>query len=158
MKKAVKERVIPGLAANGFCGEYPYYRRTVGDRIDIICFYPYKYGNAFIVEISTVFPNRPKGEQNVAQFFDGDFDNVLTERCVKTYRLKGNFDRMFFFTDVYFCWGFYMGVSENNKTFKPIFPDFRVQKATPDIYNKICDKLNKQLKKAYKWWDRMSKK
>ena len=157
MKRALLEHVIPGLKANGFCGEHPNYRRVVGDRIDIICFNTCKYENAFYVDISTVFPDRPKEKQNVHRFFDGDFDNVTTGDCRDMYRLSGNFGDQFFYTDVYFCWGYYLGVSENNKTFKPIFPDFRVQKATADIYKKVCDKVNKGMRKAYKWWDKMGK-
>ena len=160
MKKALLEYVVPVLKENGFCGEHPNYRRVYDDRIDIICFHPNPYGNAFYVDISTVYPNRPKEKQNVDyRTFDGNFDNVVTGDCFKMYRLKGNFDSMFFYTDVYFCWAFYMGVSDKKaETYKKGLFDIRVQKAGPDIYKKICDKVNKQMSKAYKWLDKMSKK
>ncbi len=127
----------------------------------MISFHPYKYGNAFYVDISTVFPNRPNGKQNVSPFFDGDFDNVMTGDCSKIYRLHGNFDGAFFYTDVYlsFLGSPYFAVSEEKaKTFKRGFFDIRVQKSSSVIYKKVCDKVNKQMKKAYKWWNKMSKK
>lgn len=162
MKKALLTYVVPKLTENGFCGEYPNYRRVVDDRIDIICFNPYPYGNAFYVDVSTVFPNRPEGKQNVNNlFFDGDFDNIVTGHCSDFYRLQGNFDDLFFYTDVYFCLlggAYYIGVGENNKTFKPRFLDIRVQKSSPEIYKKVCDKINKQMSKAYKWWQKKSRK
>lgn len=161
MKKALLEYVIPNLKDNGFCGEYPHYRRVHDDRIDIISFNTYKYGNAFYVDISTVFPNRPSGRQNVNRFFGGDFDNIVTGDCCKIYRLKGNFEHLFYYTDVYlsFLGSPYLAVSESKaKTFKRGFFDIRVQKSSPEIYKRVCDKVNKQMQKAYKWWNKMGKK
>lgn len=164
MKKALLQYVVPGLKENGFVGEHPNYRRFRDGRIDVICFHPYPYGNAFYADISTVYPDRPKEEQNVSYLncfgFDGDFDNVMTGHCRKIYRLKGNFDGMFFYTDVYFSLvgAFFMGVSDKKaENYKKSFFEIRVQKAGPDIYQKVCDKVNKQLNKAYKWWDKMSR-
>lgn len=161
MKNALLKYVVPDLKENGFCGEYPNYRRIYDDRIDIISFHPYKYGNAFYVDISTVFPNRPTGKQNINRDFDGDLENIVTGNCSKIYRLRGNFERKFFYTDVYLSfWGSpYLAVSEKKaETFKRGVFDIRVQKSSPDIYRKVCDKVNKQMRKAYKWWNKMSKK
>ena len=159
MKQALLANVVPNLMHHGFCGEYPHFRRVHSDRIDIVSFAPYKYGNAFYVDASTVYLRDTKN--NTSNRFDGNFDTVTTSDCIKIFRLKGNFDDKFFYTDVYFCLltgAYYIGVSENNKNFKPRFLDIRVQKANCDIYTKVCDKVNKQMVKAYKWFDKMGKK
>ena len=159
MKQAITANVVPNLIQEGFCGEYPHFRRVHADKIDIVSFAPYKYGNAFYVDISIAYLRDTKNNTNNS--FDGNFDTITTSDCIKIFRLKGNFGDKFFYTDVYFCLltgAYYFGVSENNKTFKPRFLDIRVQKSNSDIYKTVCDKVNKQMKKAYKWFDKMSKK
>lgn len=155
MRKALLASVVPNILREGFTGEYPHFRRTFADRIEIISFAPYKYGNAFFVDISTAYLRAQN--TNTHSGFNGNFNTITTSDCRKIYRLKGNFDEKFFYTDVYFCWAHYIGVGENNKSFKPMLWDIRVQKAGPDIYQKVCDKVNKQMQKAYKWFDKMSK-
>ena len=158
MKQAILANVVPNLTQAGFCGEYPHFRRVHADRIDIVSFAPYKYGNAFYVDTSTVFL-RDKNN-NLSNRFDGNYDKITTSDCIKIFRLKGNFGDKFFYTDVYFCLltgAYYLGVSENNKSFKPRFLDIRVQKANPNIYEKVCDKVNRQMLKAYKWFDKMNR-
>ena len=159
MKQALIASVVPNLTQQGFCGVYPHFRRVHADRIDIVSFASYKYGNAFYVDISTAYLREKNS--NISKHFDGNFDTITTSDCIKTFRLKGNFDDKFFYTDVYFCLltgAYYIGVGENNTSFKPRFLDIRVQKAKSDIYRKVCDKVNIQMKKAYKWFDKMSKK
>ena len=158
MKQAITANVVPNLTQAGFCGEYPHFRRVYSDRIDIVSFAPYKYGNAFYVDISTAYL-RDKNN-NLTKHFDGNFDTITTSDCSKIYRLKGNFGDKFFYTDVYFCLltgAYYIGVGENNKNFKPRFLDIRVQKANSDIYKRVCDKVNKEMIKAYKWFDKMTR-
>ncbi|MCM1368084.1 MAG: DUF4304 domain-containing protein [Roseburia sp.] len=157
MNKALLTYVIPRLEENGFIGEYPNYRRAYEDRVEIISFHPWKYGNAFYVDISTAYLR--DSNNNLHNFTDRDINTVTTSDCNKIYRLKGNFDRKFFYTDVYLCPGaIFLGVSEKKaETYKRGFFDIRVQKSSPEIYIKVCDKINKQIKKAYKWWNKMSK-
>ncbi len=156
MKKALLKYVVPNLQDNGFVGEYPHYRRFYSDRIEIISFSAYKYGNAFYVDVSTAYLRE---DNNNHTGFNGNIDEIVTGNCNKIYRLKGNFDGLFFYTDVYFKGGIYMGVSDKKaETYKKGFFDIRVQKADSDIYKKVCDRVNKQMNKAYKWWSKMSKK
>ncbi len=156
MKKALLKYVVPHLQENGFGGEYPNYRRAYSDRIDIISFTTYKYGNAFYVDISTAYL---RDDNNNHTHFNGNYNEIVTGNCNKIYRLEGNFDHLFFYTDVYFSWGLYLGVSDKKaETYKKGLFDIRVQKADQNIYKRVCNKVNKQMRKAYKWWNKMSKK
>ena len=60
IKKALEENVIPKLLADGFVGKYPNYRKVYPDRIELISFPKYKYGNAFYVLASIAYPNTPQ--------------------------------------------------------------------------------------------------
>lgn len=163
MKKALEENVISKLSADGFAGEYPDYRKDYPDRIELISFPKYKYGNAFYVLASVAYPNREKEKQNIdLHFFNGDLDGLTADHCIYRYFMKGNFRDCFYYTDVYriqiFGGLMYEGVSETRaKTYKPKRFDKLVQKADENIYQRICDDINKKMPKVYKWWAKMSK-
>ena len=156
MKQAIIANVVPNLIQEGFCGEYPHFRRVHADRIDIVSFASYKYGNAIFIDISTAYLRDEKN--NVTNRFDGNFDTITTSDCSKIYRLKGNFGNLFYYTDVYFRLGMVEGIGENRKDFKRKPTGILLQKADENIYGKVCDLINKRMKKAYKWFDKMSKK
>lgn len=161
MKKALEENVISRLVADGFIGKYPNYRKIHSDRIELISFPKYKYGNAFYVLASVAYPNNEKEKQNIDHhFFDGNFDNLSADACCDKYFLKGNFGDLFYYTDVYWCGGDLgcMGVSEEkSKTYKRKWYELQLQKADENIYKKVCDQVNKKLPKIYKWWAKMGK-
>ena len=79
------------------------------------------------------------------------------------YRLPGMFDGWFYYTDVYaksipFFGKDYIAVSEKKKLdFHPAKGYKQVQIADETIYEKICCKVNHQMKKAFSWWKKMSK-
>ena len=164
MKKALEENVIPKLTADGFVGKYPDYRRICEDHIELISFPQYKYGNAFCVLASVAYPNAEKAKQNVNHhFFNGELSDLTADDCGDLrYYMKGNFGDRFYYTDVYLtylCGLTVEGVSEEKaKTYKRKWYELRVQKADESVYQKVCDKVNRQLPKVYKWWAKMNKK
>ena len=163
IKKALEENVIPKLLADGFVGKYPNYRKVYPDRIELISFPKYKYGNAFYVLASVAYPNKPQSEQNIDYcFFNGNLNDLTANDCLGLrYYLKGNFGDLFYYTDVYWCGGDLgaMGISEEKaKNYKRKWYEIRLQKADEAIYQKVCNLVNKRLPKIYKWWDKMSNK
>lgn len=162
MRKALKERVIPQLLLQGFVGEYPHYRRTYDDRIELLAFLTSKYGNAFTVEISTVFLPSSKRDNNLAS---GTWKEILEATVWDAnirYRLKGMFDGWFYYSDVYrqklLSGAFYNAVSETRaKTYVPLKREKLVQKADENTCYAICNVVNKQMRKAYRWWDAFHK-
>ena len=162
MKKALEENVISRLVADGFIGKYPNYRKVYPDRIELISFPKYKYGNAFYIVASVAYPNKEEKEkQNIDyHFYDGNFDDLSADVCRDKYFLKGNFGDLFYYTDVYWCGGALgcMGVSEEkSKNHKRKWYELQLQKADENIYKKVCDQVNKKLTKIYKWWAKMGK-
>ena len=163
MNEALEREVIVKLKADGFEGKFPHYRRVFPDRIELISFPKDKYGNAFHVEASIAYPNRPKWEQNIDyHFFQGELDDLTADDCGKRYELKSRFGRIFYYTDVYIIQIFggiiYEGVSESKmKDYKPKRFDIHVQKYDEGIYQRICDEINRKMPRIYKWWEKMSK-
>ena len=71
MQAALVERVIPKLIEQGFSGEYPHFCRVMGDRTELLGFLNHRYGGAFNVEVSVIFPKRPKEQSN---YYTHDFE------------------------------------------------------------------------------------
>lgn len=169
MKNAILKNVVPELNRNGFVGEYPNYRRFFDDRVEIISFGSYKFGNAICVEASTAFFRSENNNYTTDWGFNGDFNTITTSDCYDFYKLKGNFEELFpnylfYYSDVY-CDVFgishlfeYHSVSEEKaKTYKKKWSEFLVQKADENTYDKVCALIIKRLPKAYKWLKKMSK-
>ena len=157
MRKAIDKYIIPSLTSNGFIGKHPHYKKVYEDRIELLTFQNNKYGNSFTIEISTIFLDAKRD----SNFYTWDFETAEEATVWSTnirYRLKGMFDGWFYYTDVY-CQKigsriFYNAVSESKaRTYVPLKNEKLVQKADEDMYCKVCCEVNKQLKKAYKWWD-----
>ena len=52
----------------------------------------------------------------------------------------------------------YNAISETKaKDYIPAKDEVLVQKADDDIYRKVCEKVNNQMDKAFKWWDAYNK-
>lgn len=162
MNTALKELVIKPLLDVGFTGKFPHYRKIYDDRIELLSIQKNKWGNSFTIEISTVYPNR-KGEKTNLTNMQTNFDEVCVWEANKRYRLPGMFDGWFYYTDVYakkipFLGKDYIAVSEAKKQdFCPAKGGYKqVQIADDSIYERICLEVNKQMKKAYKWWKKMA--
>ncbi len=162
MLEALLERVIPPLTEQGFIGEYPHYRRDMGDRIELLGFLDHKYGVGFNVEFSVIFPQRPKEQTNCSTHAFEPPDKATVFSTVKRYRLPGMFDGWFYFTDVYkttkqvskaHTLESYEPVSEQrSKSFIPGMNQTQVQTVEDGLYALIADEVNQQLEEAYAWW------
>lgn len=162
MRAALFERVIPKLVEQGFSGEYPHFCRVFDDRTELLGFVNHRYGGAFNVEVSVIFPKRPKEQSNryTQDFEPSDKATVFSTR--KRYRLKGMFDGWFYYTDVYKStrplsslrtYDSYESVGEQRKrSFIPGDKQVLVQKADDALYVQIAEEVIRQLEDAYVWW------
>ena len=161
MKKAIIQNVLPKLVENGFYGSYPNMYRKYEDRLEMICFGPYKYGNAIGIEASVVYLNEDEENDNIlhkSYTFEGrtvDLNTITTADCKIIYVLKGKYNDVFYYTDVYKHFGIYEGVSEKKKdTFKKGLFTRKVQTADDHIYDKVCEEINSKMYKVYKWLEK----
>ncbi len=151
MKKYLLSDVASALLADGFTGTYPHYRKLGRDCIELVTFQTNKYGGSFTVEVSAVFPNR-KDTNCAMEKINPDAVNVWDTNL--RYRLKGMYDGWFYYQDLYVkrIWGLgkvYFEASEKRKT---VPSGYRlVQKFNEDTARQICDEVNRQLTKAFKW-------
>ena len=162
MRKALYKYVIPSLTEKGFVGEYPHYKKIYDDRIELLAFQTNTWGNSFTIEVSTVFLENSKRDSN---FCSAEFETIENATVGDTnirYRLKGMFDGWFYYTDVYkqkiIGTTFYNAVSEKKaQNYVPAKNEVLVQKADDEIYRKVCEEVNRQMPKAFKWWDAFNK-
>ena len=162
MNDALKKYVVKPLQDLGFTGEFPHYRRVYDNRIEMFVIQKNKWGNSFTIEVSTIYPHREGDEKNYNDLKEND-DEVNVWDTNLRYRLPGMFDGWFYYTDVYaktipFFGKDYVAVSENEKQeFYPAKGYKQIQTADENIYEKVCCEVNKQMKKAFSWWKKMSK-
>jgi len=160
MQAALLERVIPKLMEQGFVGKYPHFRRVFGDRIELLGFVQRQYGGAFNVEVSVIFPKRPKESNHTLQGLEPP-EKATVFSARKRFRLKGMFDGWFYYTDVYKStrvfsnrqtYETFEAVGEQRKrSFLPGPNQVLVQQADDALYAKIADEVNMQLEDAYAW-------
>lgn len=164
MLKSLNESVIPQLIRQGFYGKFPHYKRKVDNRIELLVFMTNKYGGAFNIEISTIFPDC---EKELSNYYTQEFetlDDITVYSTNKRYRLEGMFDGWFYYTDVYKSkepltrfktFDCYESVGEQkSKNFIPNEKQALVQKAEDSLYPKISSEVNRQMKSAYDWWNK----
>ncbi len=162
MRRALYKYVIPNLTEKGFVGDYPHYKKIYDNRIELLSFQTNNWGNSFTVEVSTIF--LPKSKRN-SNFCNGEFEPIENANVWDTnlrYRLKGMYDGWFYYTDVYkqkiLAITYYNAVSEKKaKNYFPAKNEKLIQKANDEIYCKVCEEVNKQMVKAFKWWDAFEK-
>lgn len=102
MRTALKKLVIPNLLEKGFVGEYPHYKKTYDDRIELLSFDTNKWGNSFTVEISTVFLPSSKRDNNFSDSKNKDYNNATVWDTNYRYRLRGMFDGWFSYDDEFY--------------------------------------------------------
>ncbi len=162
MLTALKKYTLPLLAEQGFTGKYPNYRRKLDNCIELISIYTNKCGGSFTIEVSAAFPNSK--EKNY-QLYDGvTEENFGVEATNHRYRLPGMFDGWFYYRDVY-CkrtlrfGSIYYDVNEKEaQNFVPTNGYRLVQKFNSETAIQICDEINRQFIKAYKWLNHFKKK
>lgn len=159
MLNALKKYTFPVLMAHGFTGKHPNFRRKLDNCIELITFQTNKWGGSFTIEVSAVFPN---AEDPNYRLYEGATEETFgVEATCRRYRLPGMFDGWFYYRDVYLQrrrkWLFlsrdcYYDIPENHAAdFRPP-KDYRlVQKFDENTAVQICEEVNQQLKKAYKW-------
>ena len=161
INNALKERVVPRLIEDGFVGKFPDYKKVCDDHIKLISFWNDKYGNAFRVVVSIIFPNEAPEHRNIAYHwmeYDGKsdlpIDEIGTEYCNRKYFMKGNFGQDFCYSDVWYDFFMENRVSDKKaKTYKKKWYEIKLQSGGDATNEKICELINKRLPKVYKWWD-----
>ena len=160
MKKHLQANVINNLLSQGFTGKYPHFRREKENCIELISFQTNHYGGSFAVEVSAIFPD---GENKNFVFWEGlTVDELNVWHTDKRYRLKGMYNGWFYYRDVYSKHVFglgrdYLDISENDE--HPSIPKGYklVQQFNENTAVRICEEINKQMKKAWKWLQRFEK-
>ena len=160
MKSYLKKMVIAPLLQDGFTGSYPHFRRMREAYIELVSIQTNKYGGAFTIEVSAVFPDSP--DKNYA---DGlPVDQLTVWDTNERYRLKGMHSGWFWYRDLYIkkILGFgkdYLDVSEKQASdFTPPKGYKLVQKFNDATAVEICNVVNHQFIDAFKWLRRLEKK
>ena len=161
MKKHLQAKVLEPLFDQGFVGKWPPFRREKSGCIELIVFQMNKYGGSFCVGVSAVFP---QGANKNFVLWEGlSVDDLTVWNTNERYRLKGMYDGWFYYRDLYakYIWGFgkdYMDVSEKNAESFVVPKGYKlVQKFDDRTAEQICDTINKQLVRAFKWLERFKK-
>jgi len=161
MKSHLQSLVIEPLLKKGFTGKYPHFRKAYTDCIELISFQSNKHGGSFTIEVSAVFPNHTNKNYVTWEGLTEDQLNVWSTN--ERYRLKGMFDGWFYYRDVYTkriqgLGRMYFDADEKQadefsvtKGYKP------VQKFDNKTAVEICNEVNRQLTKAFKWLERFKK-
>lgn len=162
MRKALSRYVIPNLTARGFIGKYPHYKKIYDNRIELLVFDTNKWGNSFTVGISTVFLPESKRNSNCYTTSFEKLEDATVWSTIDRYCLRGMYDGWFYYTDVYKqkigSVTIYNAISETKaKDYIPAKNEKLIQKADEEIYHKVCEQVNQQLPKAFKWWDAFNK-
>ena len=162
MRKALSRDVIPNLTARGFIGKYPHYKKIYDNRIELLVFDTNKWGNSFTVGISTVFLPESKRNSNCYTTSFEKLEDATVWSTIDRYCLRGMYDGWFYYTDVYKqkigSVTIYNAISETKaKDYIPAKNEKLIQKADEEIYHKVCEQVNQQLPKAFKWWDAFNK-
>ena len=162
INKALLEKVVPRLMEDGFVGKFPDYKKVCDDHTKFISFWRDKYGNAFRVAASIIFPGEMPERTNIAYHllaFDGKADLPADEigigYCNRKYFMKGNFGDDFCYSDVWYDFFMENRVSDKKaKTYKKKWYEIKLQSSGDATNEKICNLINKRLHKVYKWWDK----
>ena len=160
MKKYILSSVVPSFIDRGFTGQFPHYRKVGQDCIELITLQTNKCGGSFTVEVSAIFPCA--NDKNCAPgSIDGE--SVTVWDTNDRYRLKGTYDGWFYYHDLYMkrILGFgkdYLTVSEKRKEGSAAPKGYKlVQEFDEETAKCICDEVNRQMNKAYKWLERFKR-
>lgn len=160
MKEYILSFVVPSFIENGFTGKFPHYRKNDSDCIELITFQTNKHGGSFTVEVSAIFP-RAKDTNCALESIEAQ--NVTVWDTNNRYRLKGTYDGWFYYNDLYAkrIIGFgkdYFEVSEKTKGKSYVPNGYKlVQEFNEETAKSICNEVNRQMEKAYKWLGKFKK-
>lgn len=155
MLSALKKHTFPALAARGFTGRYPNFRRECDHCTELISFQTNKWGGSFTIEVSAVFPD---AEDKNYTLYDGVTEETFgVEATNRRYRLPGMFNGWFYYRDIYckrilFSGKHYYDVPEKEAAaFCPPRGYRLIQKFNADTAVQICSEIDHQLEHAYQW-------
>lgn len=163
MKSYLAKYVFPKLYEKGFTGKWPHFCRELDDCIELVSFTTNKWGGSFIVEVSAVFPNCENKNYRPWEGLTTDQLNVWNTN--NRHCLKGRkYDGWFHYRDLYRK--FYIGVGiiyhhateKQGETFVPPKGYKLVRKFDDEVALEICNEINRQFPKAFKWLDKFEKK
>ena len=116
------------------------------------------------MEVSAAFPKREGSIQKNYVSWEGmNEDELNAWDTPERYRVKGMHDGWFYYHDLYakrilgFGWD-YLAVSEKKKAdFVPPKGYKLAQEFNEDTAKMVCDEVNRQLIKAFRWMERFKK-
>ncbi|MBE6677535.1 MAG: DUF4304 domain-containing protein [Ruminococcaceae bacterium] len=161
MKSYFKKLVIAPLFEEGFTGKYPHFRRVQKDCIELISVQTNKWGGSFTIEVSAVFPN--SNNKNYAQWEGLTVNQLTVWNTNERYRLKGMYNGWFYYRNLYakrtllFGKNYYDVPEKHAFDFIPPRGYKLVQKFDDNTAIEICNEVNKQFFKAFKWLNRFEK-
>ena len=161
MRKYLDNQVISALRNQGFVGKFPHFRKEKLGCIELIVFQTNKYGGSFTVEVSAVFPQHKN--KNYVPWDGLSVDELDVWHTIERYRLKGMYEGWFYYRDLYakhiVAFGkHYIDVSEKNAESFVVPKGYKlVQKFDDAAAQQICDEINKQFKKAFKWLEKFER-
>ena len=164
MKSNLRQYVFPQLYEKGFSGKWPHFRRELDDCIELISLDTRKWGGAFYVHVSAIFPNSENKNYTVYEWMDRTEDQIAAWDTNVWYSLKGMYEKAFFYHDLYseYIIGIgkiYHTVSEKKASEFVLPRRYKlVKKFNDETALEICEEVNRQMEKAYKWLDKFEKK
>ena len=159
MKKHIEANVINQLLEKGFVGKYPHFRKEKDECVELISFQSNKYGRAFIVEVSVIFPD--KKEKNFDSVCYSNINEITVFDTNVRYRLEGMFDGWFYTCDLYSKYIFGLGKAyfEAGENSTSVPKGYKLaQRFDENAAERICCEINKQMTKAFKWMERFERK
>ena len=113
------------------------------------------------MEVSAVFPQHKN--KNYVPWDGLSVDELDVWHTIERYRLNGMYEGWFYYRDLYvkhiLAFGkHYIDVSEKNAESFVVPKGYKlVQKFDDAAAQQICDEINKQFKKAFKWLEKFEK-
>lgn len=164
MKSYLRQYVFPQLYEKGFTGKWPHFRRELGDCVELISFYTNKWGGSFSVYVSAIFPNSENKNYTIHKWMDITEDQLSAGDTYRNYRLRGMYDREFHYRDLYrkLIMGIGMvylhATEKKGESFVPQKGYKLVRKFDDEAALAVCEEVNRQFEKAFKWLCKFEKK
>lgn len=163
MKSYLRKHVFSLLYEKGYTGKWPHFRRELDDCLELISFSTNKWGGSFTVEVSAIFPNS-ENKNYYSCWNELPEDQLVVWYTEKRYRLKGMYDGWFYYRDLYRRFLIGLGIiyipatEKKGEEFVPPKGYKLVRRFNEETALLICDEVNKQLTKAFKWLEKFEKK
>ena len=174
MQLELKRLVIPDLRKTGFTGSFPHFRRTRGNKTELISFLSHnQYGGGFEVGASVIFPDAFGTPASNLFYPDKPIDPKKLMWCdgrIRNSLSSPLYDGVFYYADVY-CMNI-QSITQTHETHSlkvyiavtPKHPYLAeelksnpscqlVQKADSGIYTRVAGDVVRQMPKLLSWFD-----